>query len=468
MGRPLRALWLGEGYTITDDGRGHPAPDGWAAGGIGELLTRVAGRFDDQGVILLDRRAGELLGLPVAPGEIPRDHEGRLIGLPDHPAVPEAARAGWSVKKISDWSTFTGKDRPTVRVAITTQLDLGTDRDGNRPRMPLWGPSPADTTACLAWWHDLTGSAYHGHPGMAGTTVLSRLEPTIDGHPPTWKPKITGPDDAEEKDYVPKWWRAPRPGPGYIHGYDLNRAYIAAAMVAEVSPFKLQHTGRIAFDKRRAGWWLAELAPWNESRLPDPAGYTELDNPTLPTRERKRVRWITTPTLTLLEDLTAQGVYGGVRLLDSWTGPARDGVLRAWAERMRDAYAFRSPSGELLDLDELDGPRMRYAVKMAGRATLGLFFSPTNWIYRPDWWFAVVALTRCNLWRKLAKVARTDGRYPLTVDVDNIHYHSEDANARRAFPAALVDQRGRPLFDQAGLKLGCFKHKRTWKVAEQR
>lgn len=92
------------------------------------------------------------------------------------------------------------------------------------------------------------------------------------------------------------------------------------------------------------------------------------------------------------------------------------------------------------------------AVKNAGRATLGLLDRETNWIYRPDWYHAVIAMARSNLWRKMWKTGggvNGGGPWPLWVDVDNIWYGSDIEDPREACPDGIV----------IGPKLGQFKPK---------
>jgi hypothetical protein len=396
---------------------------------------------------MLDTSATRLLGLPVDE-RLPR-------GGVDHPAVEDAARAGWSVGKIGDWSTFKHAAGQALHVGLLPQIDLRQDKLGTYVDFPLYGPWLPDTISSLALWQEVTGSAWHGNPGIAGTAILRALAPKPQSQggrsqPPTWRPAPkspsgallpVGPDDVAELDLMMGHWHRGVEH-RFIHGYDWNRQYIAAAIALEVCPWPLKHTGRIAFDKRRAGWWLVELAPWNVPTMPDPAGYLD--------EERRVLRWVTTPTLTLLEELTAEGVYGGARIVDSWTGPARDGITRPWGERMRDAYALVHASGA----DPGDVERVRTGLKLAGRQTPGLWATnaATNWIHRPDWWYALVALARCNQWRAMWREGKATGRWPVTIDRDNMWYSSDLEDPDEARPQTIK-------YDPTGMRLGHVKPK---------
>ncbi len=457
MGGSWRAFMLSEGYCIGPGGPA-PAPADWWGGGVGELLNRLAPHYRDEGVLMLDEHAAQLLGLP---------HEGRLPdGGIDHPAIEDAARAGWKVSRIRDWSTFTRPDGgPALHMGIGPLLDLRTDKRGVCTDFPLWGPIWWDTVAALDLWHELTGTAWHGNPGIAGTSIQKTTWPRGGGKtiPPTAKPNkrckdgtLYGPGDQAREDDLRMGHWARDPVEEWLHGFDWNRAYIAAAMLAELAPWSLKHTGRTAWNPRLAGWWLVELSPWNDPLLPHPAGYLD--------EARALVRWVTGPTMYLLDQLTKAGRYGGVNVLDSWTGPARDFCTRAMAERLRDAYAgISTVTGRPVSVDPLDLARVRGAVKQAGREVMGLWNRETNWVHRPDWWYGIVALSRCNQWRAIDREYQRSGRTPITVDVDNMWYESPEQDITRAAPITFTepDRNGRTRWDPTGMQLGAVKPRKT-------
>jgi hypothetical protein len=450
---------------------------GWWGDGLGELLSRIAPRFGDEGSVIVDGRGAELLGLPLDRAEVAGE-DGTARRLADHPAVADAARAGWKCSGIGDWSTFTAPDRPTLHVGITPCLDYRTDARGLYVGFPLWGPlSPVDTIASMVLWHRVTGSAWVGNPGIAGTQILKALAPQRkEGTrkiPPTWKPRTRnalgvalayGPDGpAKETDLLLRHWHHDQAGQ-FVHGYDANRAYIAALMVLEVSPLALRHTGRVAFDRRLAGWWKIELPhqsgrlAWALPHMPHPAGYL-LGDPV--------ERWVTTPTLALLEQLTDEGVFGGVRILDSWLGAAKDTVTRPFAERLRDAYMMYGAGTKdaVPGADSRDVYRVRLALKLAGRQVPGLWDHAANWIHRPDWWHALVAMDRANRWRLMWREGKTSGRWPVAVDHDTMYYVSDEEDPMAAAPSELarMDRWNRLRLDPSGMTLGAYKPAKTFR-----
>lgn len=451
-----RTLGLSEGFCVMGDGRPRTVAPRWWEGGLGALLTRLAPHYGPEGVLVLDRSAAVALDLPV---------DGPHIRGIDHPALDDATRAGWSHSgRLSDWTHFWGPDRPSLYVCIEPLLSVEFNADGVAADSPFWRSEFHDTVRSLDLWHQLAGVPWRGSPGMAGMAILKRYaqadNPQRNVYGPTWKP--TGlwlPDALDEQPYRLGDFRNPpvEDGVWWMHGYDQNRAYIAAAMLVEPAAHTLKHTGRIAFSRRLGGAWECELAPWNDRRMPDPAGYREGEN-----RAGGRVRWLTTERVALLEQLTAEGVYGGVRILDSYTAPAKKGVLRPWAERMRDMYVYKDPHGRVLTLPVADQIRVQIMTKEVGRRTLSMLTSPGNWCTRPDWWYSTVALQAANLWRKGWQIGKAENRWPFAIDVDNVYYASRDRDAEASIPVALVD-----LLDPTGEKLGGYKTHHTYRYGKR-
>lgn len=408
--RGYQAIVLDKTSCATDDGQLRPAPDAWWQRGIPGLLDRLAPRFATPDGVVVIAAGAEKLAPPVPPGDA-----GSWI-------AGEQARG---------WQTFTRSGRTLFVVWLALE-----DKD----RFPLWGPSLMDTAASLRQWSEATGIAYRRTPGITGIDLLRQLAPPVD--PPTWHPKLAGPRevDAQELAYNGEQWRR-EPGLRFVHTYDAARAYLAAALNVEVCPWPLRNTGRVEFDKRKAGWWLIELAPWNLGDCaPDPAGYG-----------RTPVRWVTTPTAALLDQLTREGVYGGFRVLDSWTGPGRR-VLAPWASKLRDAYTYA-----IALPDPGDRERLRTAIKAAGNAGLGLLANERMSTYRPDWHHAVIGLARANLFRKLWTEGRANGRWPLRIETDCLHYESDEADSVEAAPTTLR-------IDVLGTQLGTFRPERRFRV----
>lgn len=300
---------------------------------------------------------------------------------------------------------------------MTRALPRGVDADADADRFPFIDLPDDALSASLSRWWEVMGAPWFGTPGTAGADALETRIKSVR----TWHADWTLPagpfDRAAEMAYKPQQWnRLDGWSEQYRHGYDITRMYSTAAGITEVAPGGLRRGPR-EFDKSLAGWWRVELSPWQWAELPDPAGY--------PTRRHRdgEARWLTTPTVKLLDDLERAGRYGGFSVLDSRVSKGRP-VFKEWNQGLERLYRE-------------GGPEMRAAVKAAGRETIGLLNSPTYSTRRPDWHHAVIAQARANLFRKIAK-AHAEGRPPLLVDTDCVWYGSDDPDPVTACPPVFT------------------------------
>ncbi len=433
-----RSLMITPAFTVLEHGNVALTPDNTWHAGLGALLDRLAAvATGTEIVVCLDRAAAHALKLPAAADE--RFTEG----------LENAEVTGWTApEKPSEWLTFRRAGSPTIIACIMPMLAQG--------RIPLFDPPNGHVLVpALALWHELTGRAFRGTPGVAGMVLLREhiTRPVAAGGKRasiTMKPATAGPVNAVERvfDKGLSWYRQ-EGMEGFRHAYDARRMYLAAAGQCEqLAPWTLKNTGPVKFDRKLAGWWKCELSPWNDERLPNPAG---------PNAGTVAPVWLTTPTVALLDDLTEAGLYGGVRVIDSWTGPGKR-LLRGWAECLEDAY---QRAVELRDeRDEngvptpmaMDASRVRATIKEAYRETIGLLNSKSNATWRPDWHYSIIAQARCNLWRTLWRIGRETNRYPISwTATDTVTYESDAEDPEQGAP------RGLTIAD----RLGCFGVKGT-------
>jgi hypothetical protein len=424
---PRRALLVSDQYTFLDSGQVVPTPADSFTAGLPGLLARVAATFDREGALLLDGRGAAKVGLPTSP-------EAYAEPIQEHPALAGVLAAGWksgreTQPELRPWTTFHRDGAAAVHVGILPAIDP--------VRSPVVRPWPQDTVAACALWHHLTGSAYHGTPGVAGTAILraNAAGGEKDGKPqaPRWQVHEGQPEGSLiEADYKPEQWKGLRPkGHRHAFGLDCYRMYLGGMLACPLTPYRLRQTGKMrAYEPDRAGWFLADIAKWGDRRMPDPAGYSKTDGP----------RWVTGPTLGLLDQLIEEGVHGGYEILDSWTGPVISAAggrpLRPVAEILRDAAV--SP---LLTGPE-DGTTYRYgvelALKQAYREMWGLLDSPTALVQRRDWHFGGLAMSRANLFRRLWKIGHTEDRWPLWIDVDEVWYSGPTPDVHDACPKGIT------------------------------
>jgi hypothetical protein len=432
-------------------------PKAAAAWTLGEILDRVAAIAPDGGelVLLLTIRVMAALGLPL--DKAPEG--GHWVGL-------DTVRNWhhWQVTRLTPWTTFHRRipgssSSVVIHVGFGPwALDVG--------RCPFIQGTTPDCLARFDAWQARTGRAWHGTPGVAGISLLRANAAGVKGAAagrrqtiPRWMLPDHIPGNVItaglERDYTKDWQPGSLELGAHRHEYDTNMAYLAAAMVARVARDGLEHLPGLLADERRerklAGYFLTDMDPWQDNRLPDPAGYRSalakgLD-PARTAATGKLVRWVTGPTLDLLDELQEAGLHGGYTILDAWAAPGVT-TLRPWAELLRDVIGEARAVGD--DATTAAG-------KAAYREAIGMLGRPGGLIYRPDWQSAVVAQCRANLWRKLRTIGMRTGYWPAAIDVDAVTYATDVSD-----PRELAASLGMAL--DAG-KLGAWKHKGTQLLA---
>lgn len=402
-----RALWLAEDRHAVDGvERGNPA--GLFDAKLPDLIRQIFGIVCGNGVALIDPTAAARMGLPT--GELPSGGMSRT-----HTVAVELRNAGYVVKEVHRWFLVTHRDIPGdgVWFGLTEFIDL--------EYCQIIGETPADTTAALSEWHQITGHVWTGGAADAGNVILraQRYRATRGG--PELKPEFwswVGPEgEPYESAYLQFQWQRPVEGMTKAYGYDRVRAYLSAMTTTEVAAEPLTHDGLTEFDPKRSGWWLVELGEWELGHaLPDPAGYSFPDdedgNPS-------RTGWLSTPTVDLLAELAADGLYS-FRVLDSWTAPSTP-IMRTYGTQLRKVWDVAGaisnrPVRKLV----------RAAVKGAYRMGHGHWRSKQSTVQRPDWSAAVTAQSRSNLWRRLWALWFNGGNFggplPVRIDTDNVFF----------------------------------------------
>lgn len=411
-----------------------------AAGGLPGFLDRVIRAIAGVGVVLLDGWAAGRLQLPVE--ALPSGGEGKR-----HPAAVAAREAGWEVPEIHRWSMFR-RDGREIHVGLIEFLD--------QDHYPLIhrGGRYLDTLGALDAWQDLSGGVpYWGDPGDAINHLIQQTaKPTLNRRPivPAWRPRPPGPvGGAYAHTFHQDGFDASEWCPGrYLVGYDATRAYLSAMTTVEVAPLPLRATGRREFHPTIAGWWLVDLAPWTERRLPAPWGYYP---------DRRDVEghvWLTTADLALLAKLAGGPWWpgGGFTVIDSFTGAADRQVMRPAADQLREMW---HAAADLPDVN--DATAVRDTISAGYKAAHGKWRAANGEILRPDWAAALVATARTNLWRRIAAAAAA-GRFPAYVGgIDTVYYATD--NPDQTPPPGIVTERFPLNVGPSTDKLGTFRAK---------
>jgi hypothetical protein len=408
------------------DLRCNDLPDGWAADGLVGLvernITAAQRRGERRRTLMLDGPALRRLGLPAPDGDTPPPP----AGFREHPAVAALAESWAKVWTSHGWITA---ERGTGRTAATVTVGLMPWLLRER-RYPLLAPRDAGTTALGMWhWERLTGTPWTTTPGGVASQIVRDAHPYRRDAPGPWwgherpaagtEPAAPPPwATATEHPITLTGWARPAPAGTVVRCWDGRRAYLASWTTARVAAGKLTPRGALPFDPSLAGWWLVELAPWTDQRMPHPAGVPA----DLVAADGTAQLWMTTPGLELLAQLAEDGTYGGCEVLDAWVGPKAD-VLGAPA-RVLDAVWRAADTEARGNVAGQADPAARLARSVKGVYTAGYgqWVTERSQIRRPDWAEAVIAQGRATTWRKAWRVGHHEDRWPLGFETDAIFY----------------------------------------------
>jgi hypothetical protein len=263
--------------------------------------------------------------------------------------------------------------------------------------------------------------------------------------PPAIKPKPGARAPGGEAPFM--WHRAPIEGidrGGWVHHYDLNGAYLAAASklrLPQGAPIRVDGFALEELEHPQRpippGYWRIEPIEWEISVWPEPWG----------NRPKKDAElWVTTPTLRFLREIDWPA-----KIRDGWYWLDTCEALTPWYERLRDARK------------RLEGPALE-AIKQIYRQGIGRLASDNRSnrddpLYQPAWAHHVIAESRARILRRITQLARV----PLAVEVDSLWVQHEAGD-----PETAAAELRLPL--GAGLgqwkPLGSIRAESAWQVLE--
>ncbi|WP_329454117.1 telomere-associated protein Tap [Streptomyces sp. NBC_01497] len=482
---------------------------------LGQARLHRHGKDADP-VLVLTRSALERYGLPVELSEDER-RAGRLPA--GHKVLGQLERADWQLTQrgFGPWARIfrpaEGARRRCVQLCVPSwnALDVREWDDRDNPLLPTMGA--ADLARFLGTYAERVMTP-------RGTTAVTGLELMVALHPPTMavKDEDTGewrgaaapgaltavyePVECEVPDGHPmlkgKYARHHQRTPDemlmeesydwcrpltdaecmkrFVVGIDINMAFAAAANRLTVGLGGATHVRSPAFDKKLPGSWLVDLSHVEiDPRLPSPftAKGTRPEGPA----------WYATPTVAYAVELGHQ-----VRPSEAYVRYEHGGYLDAWYTRLRDAYmATMADLGvtsameeeaflEAMTVHRQADPEMALvlkAIKATAKGGIGklrerprgtALFEPWPALerkeWRPDIRAAVLATTRVNMHRKMAKVASAAEVYPVAVGTDCVVYPSDGPGPLDFLPRT---EDGKPLPGafRLGVSPGMVKHEGT-------
>ena len=288
----------------------------------------------------------------------------------------------------------------------------------------VWGLDTDGTTllGALLAYAGSVGAPYYRSPGRTGLDLLQELGKRGAGSQREFPERLPAP--ARQADTVTElsWLRTLSPaerGKAYLHSYDKNAQWLSAAGVVELGLSGIEErrdpSGKLPFDKKLPGYWLARIASAEE-------------------------RWACAPTVAWAIE---RGQAVAITEAYVWTKHSR--AMETWYERLRAArtalYDDTTSAGRLA----LGALKYTYALTISG------FNSPWHKekrspLYRPDWRHAILAQANANLSRALHKMDAA-GYTPVAVHKDAVYLVSDEPDPVKACPPSVT----------LGMGLGHFK-----------
>jgi len=290
----------------------------------------------------------------------------------------------------------------------------------------------------------LTRTRRPSGPYRALDLLIREHPPKFKGKVPYWRPPVAGLDDVHAR-IIPAWsWsrRVSDLDGERVLQLDANAAYLSAIMTVEVSHGPLGGSSR-QFDPRIPGYWLVDAHSWKLSdRIMSPLGMA---------RTTDRV-WLTTPTVQLLQQLSDQGVWPGVRVYGAFIGSSAC-RLRGWASRIASDRSFAMQAGDDSRVAEI---KLGYS-----QAVTLLGTDKKSDAFRPDWADFIRAQHAATIWRKAWGMEHCNLGWLLRSGaVDELIY--PETAIRTLLDRAARGDRVPLTIDPSGRTLGSFKIKGQW------
>lgn len=342
-------------------------------------------------------------------------------------------------------------DRAQITVLYTPAMDPGLCSD-------VFGAdvAPADQVARLQLFAQTMGSTWSGSAISTMQDLVRVLMPRA--HREAWAQVVDYDDVAPgrnrnlEPDF--DWTRPPtqeETGRAFVHAYDRNGSYLAAMSNAVLGVGAPDHHPQgLAFDPKRAGWWLVEIPEPDNTMAPnllDPTGSALRGKQSA----AGRPRWVTTAALTYAT--TTLGM--DVDVLEAWVWP------RERSGRLLEP-AYRHLSAARRQLQALGGPdaaAVERLMKALYKQFLGWLIARgsrgSQW-HQPYWNHAVKATARVAVLHTVNAIGTATGTWPVAVSrVDAVLYTSDERDPAAAWPGH-ADPAGK-LGAKLGTALGGYK-----------
>lgn len=360
-------------------------------------------------------------------------------------AFVEAGRAAdWDIWATSDFDFMSGRLRYQSEVLLCIPA-----------RSTRWTAFQecSDATvlyAAIKYLHETLNAPIEWSPGRVGLNLIRQVNET-----PQRKAYIRRSESdlelfvrrAGEYHHTDLLWSRPLTDAErdytWLHRYDKNNAYVGAASGANLGAGEYVYQAQPAFNAKVPGLWHVLLE--GESTF---NGY-DLPHPT----DGQMDSWQHTATVRLAQQLGYQ-----VTILEGYFFPEYHQTLRPWYElisharqQFRTLDAFKHAQAQAVAYNALKNIYTGSLGKLAehARAEKG------DRLYRPDWWFGIVTLSKAHIFLKLVELARL-GYRPVAVQTDALYFVSQEADPFRAVPGLVTEEQG----------IGKFKYVDSFSLAD--
>lgn len=441
----------------TPDGKRHAWPELTHVGQLAELVPALRIGHDNDGLretgqLWITHAAALKLGLPVDQlGDDPSEIRSNLTKLTaGHELITRAQRAGYRVggkgTSLSNWTRVFREDDKSPLAMLVIMSALAED-------YPMIGdnPSPGELAERIRDAANAIGIPTYMHPGQTGIDLAVKLRrkgmdvTTASGEKRHLKvSELFAPHDpvppaeASNTERDLDWSRVPseqESAKRYLHAFDRGGSYMAGAASLELglgTPVHRPDGGY--FDKTLPGYWLITVPENGDWRMPNPLAPGGTKAPDHPV-------WVTTPTLDL-----AQADGYDPEIHEAYVWPEHGRVLQPFYEQIRtgrtnllDKLArLADPVEEAERLEYLNAEHALDALKAVYTRMIGMMGS-TSWMkgkqgFAPDWRHLIIARSRANILRTVAKNGADSGQWPIAIGTDTICYLSDNPHPIASWP----------------------------------
>lgn len=349
----------------------------------------------------------------------------QFLRLPTH---------GWAARDLPQWyGSALAAGWELTPGARASWLELKRQDQRLEFVVPSWdtdnpfrlASSTGELLEALELFAQLLRLRYRYSPGATGLALMRAVH---SGPGAVALPEVGTPAPPAVKGYdghaAGSWCADALPGEGWLHAFDLNGMYLAAASSASLGfgePVNVKHpTARWA-----PGFYRCHVGPSLAGRVPDIPPPFKVDG---------RPHWYSAPAVSWMAERGCP-----VHALEGWIYPESKRWLEPWYERLRRAREAAMEPGRPARLITLAALKRVYTASL-GRLG-GRWMQAGDSSFRPDWRLTVIDRALANMYRHL-HAAQT---LPLGRDADLAVWWSSEAD-----PMVAAAQLGLEVSDQLG------------------